>query len=80
MNKSKSLVISEIYNLTYIGEFCDAAWKQGWLRKFIEVREYYLWYKCIYNTPQLCDPNYPEAWEFSHKEYSSTFLQEVFPY
>lgn len=87
LGHARNLGLSEVwlwcsnggYNLTYIGEFCDAAWKQGWLRKFIKVREYYMWYKCIYNTPQLCAPNDPEAWEFSHKEYISTFLQEIFP-
>lgn len=66
------------YNYTYIGEFCDAAWKQGWLRKFIKIRPYYIWYKCIYNTPALCDPENPDAWFFDHYEYRLPFLQEIY--
>lgn len=67
------------YNLGYIMEFCDAAWKQGWLRKFVRVREYWIWYRCIEDSPELCDPDDPSVWVFDHYEYGSERIEEVFP-
>lgn len=67
------------YNLTYILEFCDAAWKQGWLRKFVKVRRYWIVYRCTEDSPELCDPYDPSVWVFDHEEEGGTWIQEVFP-
>ncbi|MCX7761387.1 MAG: hypothetical protein N2252_00970 [Candidatus Kryptonium sp.] len=67
------------YNLTYITEFCEAAWRQGWLRKFVKVTEYWIWYRCIEDISTLCDPDNPDVWVIDHYEYGMTWIQEVFP-